>query len=113
MRIAYMGWVCLLGSLLACGPADAWGPDGHHTVGAVAAATHVLKGDAVPAPFNFKDKREALLALAHYMGDIHQPLHVGAVYLDANGKRVNPDGGTFDPKTATRGGNQILVNGKK
>jgi hypothetical protein len=78
-------------------------------VAAVTATIHVLKGDPAPAPFNIKDKAEALRLLAHYVGDIHQPLHVGAVYLDAQGNKVNPDTGTFDPKTATRGGNSILV----
>ncbi len=80
-------------------------------VGAVKAATHVLKGDTAPAPFDLKDTREALLVLAHYVGDIHQPLHVGAVYLDAHGTRVDPDAGTFDPATFTRGGNQVKVQG--
>jgi hypothetical protein len=46
---------------------------------ALVAAIYVLKGEPAPAPFNFKDKREALLVLVHYVGDIHQPLHVGAV----------------------------------
>jgi hypothetical protein len=78
-------------------------------VAAVAAMTHVLKGDAAPAPFNIKDKKEALILLAHYVGDLHQPLHVGAIYLDATGKPVNPDEGTFDPATSTRGGNNINV----
>jgi len=78
-------------------------------VAAIVAATHVLKGDPAPAPFSFKDKREALLLLAHYVGDIHQPLHVGAVYLDAQGKLVNPDVGTFDQNTSTRGGNELTV----
>jgi hypothetical protein len=78
-------------------------------VGAVAAAARVLKGEPTPAPFNIKDKREALLLLVHYVGDIHQPLHVGALYLDAKGKRVDPDAGTFDAATDTRGGNQIIT----
>jgi hypothetical protein len=78
-------------------------------VAAVAAASAVLKGDPAPAPFNIKDKREALLLLAHCVGDIHQPLHVGALYLDPRGKRVDPDSGTFDPATETRGGNQIIT----
>jgi hypothetical protein len=82
-------------------------------VGAVIATTHVLKGDPAPAPFNIKDKAEALRLLAHYVGDIHQPLHVGAVYLDAQGNEVNPDTGTFDPSTATRGGNSIIVQRTK
>src|SRR6266702_4209058 len=82
-------------------------------VAAVIAMTHVLKGDPAPAPFNIKDKPEALRLLVHYVGDIHQPLHVGAVYLDAQGNEVNPDTGTFDPSTETRGGNNILVRSSK
>jgi hypothetical protein len=78
-------------------------------VAAVAAAAHVLNGDPSPAPFDIQGKREALLLLAHYVGDIHQPLHVGAVYLDVTGRPVDPDLRGFDPATATRGGNQIVV----
>jgi len=81
--------------------------------GAVKAAVEVLKGNPAPSPFDFKDKREALLVLSHYVGDIHQPLHVGAVYLTAKGARVDPDAGTFESSTATRGGNQIMVSGTK
>ncbi len=78
-------------------------------VAAIAAATHVLKGDPAPAPFDIKSPREALLLLAHYVGDIEQPLHVGAVYLDASGAVVDPAAGTFDPATATQGGNIITT----
>lgn len=78
-------------------------------VGAVAATIHVLKDEPAPAPFSIKDKREALLLLAHYIGDIHQPLHVGAVYLNVAGARIDPDAGSFDPATPTRGGNQIAT----
>jgi hypothetical protein len=79
-------------------------------VAAVAAASRVLQGGTAPAPFNIKNKREALFILAHTVGDIHQPLHVGAVYLSASGKRVNPDTGVFNPQTETRGGNQLVVS---
>ena len=93
------------------------GDEGTHpfdVVGALAAATHVLEGDPAPAPFDIKDKREALLLLAHYVGDIHQPLHVGAVYLDAAGALVDPASGTFDSATRTFGANDIVtVSGKK
>ena len=82
-------------------------------VSAVAAATHVLKGEPAPAPFNIKDKREALLLLVHYVGDLHQPLHVGAVYLSKKGSRVDPDKGTYNPATATRGGNSVLIKAAK
>ena len=78
-------------------------------IAAITAAIAVLQGEAPKAPFSIKDKREALLILAHCAGDIHQPLHVGAVYLDPNGKVVNPDAGPFDPATETRGGNLITV----
>ena len=78
-------------------------------VAAVVAVTHVLKGQPAPPPFNIKDRSEALKLLAHYVGDIHQPLHVGAIYLDASGHVVNPDQGAFDPATDTRGGNNITV----
>lgn len=80
-------------------------------VAATAAAMHVLKGDPAPAPFSFKDKREALLVLSHYVGDIHQPLHVGVVYLDSHGGLKNPDEGSFGQQSDTHGGNSILLNG--
>ncbi len=35
--------------------------------------------------------RVAVILLAHYVGDLHQPLHVGAAYFDSAGKRVDPD----------------------
>lgn len=78
---------------------------------AISAAVLVLQGKPAAGPFSIKSKREALLVLTHYVGDIHQPLHVGALYLDANGKPVNPDEGTFDPATDTRGGNELMVAG--
>jgi hypothetical protein len=35
-------------------------------------------------------KPVALLLLAHYVADIHQPLHVGAEYFDGNGRPADP-----------------------
>ncbi|MEP7015251.1 MAG: S1/P1 nuclease [Verrucomicrobiota bacterium] len=32
----------------------------------------------------------AIILLAHYLGDLHQPLHVGAAYFDAKGQMVDP-----------------------
>jgi S1/P1 Nuclease len=80
-------------------------------VGAIRAAVIVLQGGNSPSPFSFKDKREALLALSHFVGDVHQPLHTGSVYLTKKGQRVNPDKGTYDPATFTRGGNFLLIGG--
>ena len=78
-------------------------------VAAITAAIHVLKGEPAPAPFDIKGQREALLLLVHYLGDVHQPLHVGAVYLDLQGGVVDPAQGTFDPATSTQGGNTIVT----
>lgn len=36
-------------------------------------------------------KAVAIILLAHYLGDIHQPLHVGAEYFSADGRPVDPD----------------------
>jgi S1/P1 Nuclease len=79
-------------------------------VAAITATIAVLKGEPAPAPFDIKDKREALLLLDHYVGDVHQPLHVGAVYLDAHGAVVDPSQGSFDRATSTQGGNGITTN---
>src|SRR5437870_6465295 len=36
-------------------------------------------------------KPVALILLTHYVGDVHQPLHVGAEYFDQRGQIVDPD----------------------
>jgi hypothetical protein len=89
------------------------GTSDHDVVSAINAAILVLQDQPAPPPFSIKDKKEALFLLAHFVGDIHQPLHVGAVYLDpANGQLVNPPDGTNpDPKTETQGGNVIRDGG--
>ncbi len=59
------------------------------------------------------DKREAIFVLAHLVGDLHQPLHVAAEYLDQNGNQVDPDiTHTIDPASETIGGNIIQDGGK-
>jgi hypothetical protein len=86
------------------------GTNPHDLIAAMGAAIAVLSDKPVPPTFAFsiKDKREALLLLAHFIGDLHQPLHVGSVYLDANGKLVDPDAAPpIDPATETIGGNAI------
>jgi hypothetical protein len=49
----------------------------------------------------------AVILLAHYLGDIHQPLHVGAEYFD-------DDGNPFEPSAshkgfADQGGNKLTL----
>jgi hypothetical protein len=77
-------------------------------VAAIGAAIAVLTDRPAPPPFSIRDKKEALFMLAHFIGDLHQPLHVGSVYLDADGNLVDPDvEHQIDPATATIGGNAI------
>jgi hypothetical protein len=86
------------------------GAEPYDVVHVITAAADILSGKGAPEPFSIQDKREALLLIAHFVGDIHQPLHVGAVYLDSNGNLVDPD--SADDKgesTKTKGGNAILI----
>ncbi|HEV7431723.1 MAG TPA: S1/P1 nuclease [Steroidobacteraceae bacterium] len=87
------------------------GTSDHDVVSVIEAAIAKLNGQPVPAPISFETKKEALRVLAHLVGDVHQPLHVGAIYLDAAGHEVDPDAGAYDPATRTRGGN-LLVHGR-
>jgi S1/P1 nuclease len=84
-----------------------FGTNDHDLVSAIGAAIAVLTDKPAPPPFSIKDKKEALLMLVHFVGDLHQPLHVGGVYLDPQGKLVDPDPGPEDPATETHGGNLI------
>ena len=89
------------------------GTSDHDIVSAMRAAIDVLQGRPAPAPFSIEDQREALLMLAHFVGDVHQPLHVGAIYLATDGHPADPDAGAQpadpNPSTTTRGGNSIDV----
>ncbi|MGQ3092532.1 MAG: S1/P1 nuclease [Roseateles sp.] len=78
-------------------------------VGATAAAISVLQGRAAPPPFGIASRREALLMLLHLVGDLHQPLHVAGVYLDAGGHPVDPDKTGLDPAHFTVGGNRLML----
>jgi len=89
--------------------ADYVGVNGHDLVHAIRGAVAMLQGKPVPAPFSIASRAEALLLLAHFVGDLHQPLHVGALYLDADAQPVDPDakGMAADAVFATRGGNSL------
>ncbi|MGC2781141.1 MAG: S1/P1 nuclease [Bradyrhizobium sp.] len=85
------------------------GTNDHDLVAAVNACIAVLMDRPAPGPFSIRDKKEALLLLVHFVGDLHQPLHVGAVYLDREGAKVDPDADVrpHDAATETAGGNLI------
>ena len=87
------------------------GTSDHDVVAAINAAIVTLKGGTAAPPFKFANKAEALKLLVHFVGDIHQPLHVEAVYLDKQGAETDPDQGVFDRQTRTIGGNSITDAG--
>ncbi len=65
----------------------------------------VLRGEEPETNARGITKPIAIILLAHFVGDIHQPLHVGAEYFDASGKPANPDKpGTVYPD---EGGNSL------
>jgi len=82
----------------------------HDVVAATAAAVAVLQGRPAPAPFHLQP-REALRLLVHLVGDLHQPLHVGSVYLDAEGQPIDPDHQPHDHHHDTVGGNRLDDDG--
>jgi hypothetical protein len=83
------------------------GTSDHDIVAAIDAAIAVLQGHGSPDPIDIGSKKEALRLLAHFVGDIHQPLHVGAVYLDTTGHEVDPDVSGLIADSETQGGNLI------
>ena len=83
------------------------GTNSHDLVHAINATIAQLQGKPVPLPFSITSRDEALRLLAHFMGDLHQPLHVGALYLDEAGTAVDPDAPGTTEVLETRGGNSI------
>ena len=66
----------------------------------------VLKGDEPEGNPRKITKAVAIILLAHFVGDIHQPLHVGAQYFDDQGRPVDPE---KDPAALEdQGGNTII-----
>ncbi len=93
--------------------ADLPGAGDDDLVQAIAACIAVLQGNQPPAGFHIASKKEALRLLVHYVGDLHQPLHVGAIYLDDKGKPLNPASAQEAQAHRNSGGNAILVGGRK
>jgi hypothetical protein len=68
----------------------------------------VLKGRRPEQNERKITKSVALILLAHYVANIHQPLHVGAQYFDAQGRVVDPEQG---PITSGRRRRQYVYIG--
>jgi hypothetical protein len=80
-------------------------------VHALGAALVVLQGKPSPTPFNIRGQREALRLLIHYVGDEHQPLHVGSRYVDDAGRAVDPATPQQAHAQDNSGGNAIVIAG--
>ena len=68
----------------------------------------VLQGETLENNPRKITKSVAVILLAHYVGDIHQPLHVGAEYFDEAGHAVDPDKGTAG--LGDEGGNTFALH---
>lgn len=67
----------------------------------------ILKGEVPEQNPRKITKPVALILLAHYVGDIHQPLHVGAEYFDQSGRAVDPD--KIKSALGDEGGNTLAL----
>ena len=67
----------------------------------------VLRGEVPENNPRKITKPVALILLAHYVGDIHQPLHVGAEYFNQAGQAVDPD--KNQSGTEDEGGNTLML----
>lgn len=74
---------------------------------ALQAAIRTLQGRTPRGPVRLGSRAEALAWLVHLVGDVHQPLHVGSLYLDDQGQAIDPD--RAHPALDTVGGNRLMV----
>jgi hypothetical protein len=74
----------------------------------IAYCVDVLRGEVPEKNPRKITKPVAVILLAHYVGDIHQPLHVGADYFNNAGQIVDPDKG--QPGTEDEGGNTVFLH---
>ena len=72
-----------------------------------------------PDPNHPLSQRNALRLLVHFLGDIHQPLHVGCGYIDVNGPNgrilIARDPVMIKQKNlpSDNGANQLVIDGEK
>src|SRR5436190_1898278 len=120
--------ICASG--IAPAPAGAWDYPGHRIVGAIAdlvlqqhhPATYQRVSELLELRPAIKDVNlrdaEAIWLIAHLVGDIHQPLHVGALYFGETCRiSVDPNRGPGGPPkfgigttvAETIGGNLIYL----
>jgi hypothetical protein len=67
----------------------------------------VLRGQEPETNDRKITKTVAVILLTHYLGDIHQPLHVGAEFFDDNGNPFHPS--VSSPGFGDQGGNKLTL----
>lgn len=67
----------------------------------------VLRGEEPENNDRKITKTVAVILLTHYLGDIHQPLHVGAEFFDANGQPFHPSASNHG--FGDQGGNKLTL----
>lgn len=90
------------------------GTSDHDVVQILQECIGVLQGQSSAGTHGFTS-REALLLIAHFVGDIHQPLHVGTAYVDLNDSFVVPaDEAAIDDANvfATHGDNYLMLGSR-
>jgi hypothetical protein len=88
------------------------GADELDLVQAINATLVVLQGGKSPPPFDIRGQREALRLLTHYIGDLHQPLHVGSIYLSDAGQPLQPATEGEARAQGNAGGNGLRMKGR-
>jgi hypothetical protein len=68
----------------------------------------VLKGEVPEDNPRKITKPIAVILLTHFVGDIHQPLHVGVEFFDKEGRATNPD--KTPDSLEDQGGNTLQLN---
>lgn len=67
----------------------------------------VLRGEEPETNDRAITKAVAVILITHYVGDIHQPLHVGAQFFNADGNPFEPT--NTNPGFADQGGNKLTL----
>ena len=74
----------------------------------IAYCVDVLRGEVPENNPRKITKPIAVILLAHYVADVHQPLHVGADYFNETGQAVDPD--MNQPGIEDEGGNTVFLH---
>ena len=83
------------------------GRDDFDVVQMIPFCIRVLQGEEPETNDRAITKAVAVILLTHYLGDIHQPLHVGAEFFNADGDPFHPTDG--NQWFGDQGGNKLIL----